>query len=277
VLELAPPGRRARAGFVATAANMGGLGCGPLLAGVLAEYAPGPLVLPFVVHLLLLAGSFTVVWFLPETASGTLVPLRTVRPRRPALVSGVPEVRGVFVPAGVAAFAGFALMGLFTSVTPAFLTETLGVRNHAVVGFVVFLAFFASTLGQLLVPRLGAARAVPLGCLVLIAGLALLAVSLASGTLAPLVLSALVGGAGQGMSLRGAVGAVADAAPAEHRGGVLSALFVVAYFGISIPVIGVGLLSEPLGLADAGLVFTACMAVLAAASGGYLLRRAAHT
>ncbi|MCG6499634.1 MFS transporter [Kitasatospora sp. A2-31] len=270
VLELAPPERRARAGFVATAANMGGLGCGPLLSGLLAEYAPDPLVLPFVVHLVLLAASFTVTWFLPETVQDAH-PLRTARPHRPTLP---PEVRGVFVPAGIAAFAGFALLGVFTSVSPAFLAEDLGIDNHAVVGLIVFTAFFASTLGQLLVPRLGTARAIPLGCFVLIAGLALLAASLAWTTLAPLVLSALVGGAGQGMGLRGAVGEVAAASPAEHRGGALSALFVVAYFGISIPVIGVGLLSEPLGLADAGLVFAACMAVLAAASGLYLLHRA---
>ncbi|BFO18690.1 hypothetical protein SHKM778_50780 [Streptomyces sp. KM77-8] len=42
VMESAPPGKTARATFVATAVNMGGLGCGPLLAGILAEYAPGP-------------------------------------------------------------------------------------------------------------------------------------------------------------------------------------------------------------------------------------------
>ncbi|MER7706997.1 MFS transporter [Kitasatospora sp. NPDC097605] len=270
VLELAPPGGRARAAFAATAANMGGLGCGPLLSGVLAEYAPHPLVLPFVVHLVLLAGSFAVLWLLPETVEGAL-PLRTARPRRPTLP---PQVRGVFVPAGLAAFAGFSLLGVFTSVSPAFLTEDLGVHNRAVIGLIVFLAFFGSTLGQLLVPRLGTARAIPLGCLVLIAGLALLASSLAWTVLAPLVLAALVGGAGQGMGLRGAVGEIAAVAPSEHRGGALSALFVVAYFGISIPVIGIGLLAQPLGLSEAGLVFAACMAVLAAASGLYLLRRA---
>nr|WP_282203803.1 MFS transporter [Kitasatospora fiedleri] len=270
VLELAPPEHRARAGFVATAANMGGLGCGPLLAGLLSQYAPGPLVLPFAVHLALLALSCAVTWALPETVDGAR-PLRTARPRRPALPA---EVRGVFVPAAIAAFAGFSLLGVFTSVSPAFLAEDLGVRNHAAVGLIVAAAFFASTVGQLLVPRLGARRAIPLGCLVLIGGLGLLALSLATATLAPLVLAALVGGAGQGMALRGAVGEVADAAPARHRGGVLSALFVVAYLGISIPVIGVGLLSGPLGLADAGLVFTACMAALAAASGTFLLRRA---
>ncbi|MEU9041640.1 MULTISPECIES: MFS transporter [unclassified Kitasatospora] len=270
VLELAPPGRTARAGFAATAANMGGLGCGSLLSGVLAEYAPDPLVLPFVVHLVLLATSFVLTLFLPETVAGAR-PLRTARPNRPSLP---PEVRRVFVPAGLAAFAGFSLLGVFTSVSPAFLAAGLGIHNHAVVGLIVFTAFFASTLGQLLVPRLGTARAIPLGCLVLIVGLALLAVSLAWTTLPPLVLSALVGGAGQGMGLRGAVGEVAAASPAEHRGGALSALFVVAYFGISIPVIGVGLLTGPVGLAHAGLVFTACMAALAAVSGTYLLRQA---
>ncbi|MFJ8474463.1 MFS transporter [Kitasatospora sp. NPDC094011] len=270
VLELAPPGEQGRAGFVATAANMGGLGCGPLLSGLLSQYAPHPLVLPFVAHLVLLAGSFGVVLLLPETVAGTR-PLRTARPNRPELP---PEVRRVFVPAGIAAFAGFSLLGLFTSVSPAFLAEGLGVHNRAAVGLVVFTAFLASTLGQLLVPRLGTARAVPLGCLVLIVGLALLAGSLAWAALLPLVLAALTGGAGQGMGLRGAVGEVAAASPAEHRGGALSALFVVAYFGISIPVIGVGLLTGPLGLAHAGLVFAACMAVLAAASGAYLLRQA---
>ncbi|MEV4561735.1 MFS transporter [Kitasatospora sp. NPDC049285] len=270
VLELARPERRARAGFAATAANMGGLGCGTLLSGFLAEYAPNPLVLPFVVHLVMLAASFAVVWLLPETVAGAR-PLRTARVQRPTLP---PEVRGVFVPAGIATFAGFALLGVFTSVSPAFLAEDLGIHNHATVGLVVFAAFFASTIGQLLVPRLGTARAIPLGCAVLIIGLGLLSISLATTTLPALVLAALVGGAGQGMGLRGAVGEVAAAAPADRRGGVLSALFVVAYFGISIPVIGVGLLAEPLGLADAGLVFAACMALLAAASAVYLVRRA---
>ncbi|GAA2096529.1 MFS transporter [Kitasatospora saccharophila] len=270
VLELAPPGRKDRAGFVATAANMGGLGCGPLLAGLLAQYAARPLTLPFVVHLVLLVLSFAVLRALPESVDGAR-PLRTARPHRPSLPA---EVRGVFVPAAVAAFTGFSLLGVFTSVTPAFLAEQVGVHNHAVVGLVVATAFFASTGGQLLVPKLGARRAIPLGCLVLIGGLGLLALSLATHALAPLVLAALVGGAGQGMTLRGAVGEVAAVAPDAHRGGVLSALFVVAYLGISIPVIGVGLLDGPLGLPDAGLVFTVCMAVLAAASGAFLLRRA---
>lgn len=269
VMELAPPGGASRATLVATAANMGGLGCGPLLAGVLAQYAPWPLYLPFVVHLALVACAVAVTLWLPETvrARGSL---RTVRPQRPSLP---PRVRAVFGPAAIASFVGFALFGVFTSVSPAFLAESLNERNHAVSGLVVALAFFSSTAGQLAVGRVGVGRSLPLGCAGLLAGLALLAGALRWDLLALVVLSAIVGGIGQGLSFRGALSAVAAASPPEQRAAVISTLFVVAYTGISVPVIGVGVLADPMGLEGAGLVFIACMTVLVSTAAAYLLRR----
>ncbi|MFD8251849.1 MFS transporter [Streptomyces werraensis] len=269
VMESAPPGRASRATFVATAVNMGGLGCGPLLAGILAEYAPWPLHLPYAVHLTLVACSVAVLLWLPETVRD-LRPLRTVRPRRPGVP---PRVRAVFGPAATAAFVGFALFGVFTSVSPAFLAQYLGVTDHAVSGAVVATAFFASIAGQTAVGRVGVSRSLPLGCAGLLAGLALLAGALHWDSLALVVPSALVGGVGQGLAFRGALTAVSRASPPDRRAAVISALFVVAYAGISVPVIGVGLLTEPLGLENAGLVFIACMAALVISAAGYLLRR----
>ncbi|MFI8509874.1 MFS transporter [Streptomyces sp. NPDC085460] len=269
VMELAPPGGTARATLVATAANMGGLGCGPLLAGLLAEYAPDPLLLPFAVHLALVAVSALVLQWLPETVAETK-PLSAVRPRKPELPA---RVRAVFVPAAVASFVGFALFGVFTSVSPAFLARYLGVDNHAVSGLVVALAFFASTAGQVAAGRVGPTRSLPLGCAVLLAGLLLLGGALYTDQLALVVLAALVGGIGQGLAFRAALTAVAAASPPDRRAAVISSLFVVAYTGISIPVIGVGLLADPLGLEGAGLVFIACMLVLVASAAAYLLRR----
>ncbi|MEU4169202.1 MFS transporter [Streptomyces sp. NPDC026665] len=269
VMELAPPGGAARATFVATAANMGGLGCGPLIAGILAQYAPWPLYLPFAVHLALVVLSAAVVLWLPETVPERR-PLSAVRPQRPGLP---PQVRPVFTPPAIAAFVGFALFGVFTSVSPAFLAESLDVTNHAVSGLVVALAFFASTAGQLAVGRVGAGRSLPLGCAALLAGLALLAGALRWDLMVLVVLSAIVGGAGQGLAFRGALTTVAQASPEHQRAAVISTLFVVAYAGISVPVIGVGLLVGPIGLEGAGLVFIACMAVLVSVAGVYLLRR----
>lgn len=269
VMELAPYGGAARATFVATAANMGGLGCGPLLAGLLAQYAAWPLYLPFAVHLVLVAAASAALLRLPETVRERQ-PLSAVRPQRPGLP---PHVRAVFGPAAIASFAGFALFGVFTSVSPEFLAESLDVDNHAVSGLVVALAFFASTAGQLAVGRVGVGRSLPLGCAVLLAGLALLAGALSWDLMPLVVLSALVGGAGQGLVFRGALSTVAEASPADRRAAVISTLFVVAYAGISMPVIGVGLLAGPIGLERAGLVFIACMAVLVSTAAAYLLRR----
>lgn len=271
VMELAPPGRAARAGLAATAANMGGLGCGPLLAGLLAEYAPWPLRLPFLVHLALLAAAAVLTWLLPETVTS-----RVRRPRlRPRGLAVPPQVRGVFAPSALAAFAGFSLLGLFTAVAPAFVAETLDVHNLALTGLVVFTVFLASTAGQALMGRVGERRALPGGCFVLVGGLVLVAASLLLASLPLLVAGALCGGLGQGLAFRGAVTAISAAAPAEHRAATVSTFFVVAYLGISLPVVGVGALTLWIGLRDAGLTFAACVLVLALGVGLHLARRSA--
>ncbi|MGW2088040.1 MFS transporter [Streptomyces sp. NPDC001880] len=269
VIELAGPGHKARAGFAATAANMGGLGCGPLLSGILAQYTPWPLTLPFWVHLGLVTLACGITWLLPETVAE---PKRRP-PLKPQGLSVPPEVKGVFLPASLAAFAGFALLGLFTAVAPSFAARTLGVHNLAVSGAVVFSVFLASTAGQSLTQRIGARLALPVGCGILVVGLLLVASSLLAESLLLLVLGALCGGTGQGLAFRAALTLISGAAPAQHRGGTISAFFVVAYGGISLPVVGVGALATWLGLRQAGLIFAGCVMLLAACAGTYAARR----
>ncbi|MFG2869150.1 MFS transporter [Streptomyces sp. NPDC048338] len=269
VLELARPEQKSRAGFAATAANMGGLGCGPLLAGFLAQYAPDPLTLPFLVHLGLVAVACVVVLLLPETVRQ---PRLRARPRPQGLY--VPaRVRGVFTPSAVAAFAGFSLLGLFTAVAPSFVSQTLDIHNLAVTGLVVFSVFLASTAGQSLTGRMPVSTALPLGCLVLVVGLLLVGASLWVETLPLLVVGGMCGGLGQGLAFRAGLSAVGDAAPSAHRAATVSSFFVVAYTGISLPVVGVGALTMWVGLDTAGLTFTACVTVLAAGAGLYLYLR----
>src|SRR5579875_1557852 len=55
LVDLGPPAGRARATLIATVVNMGGLGLGPLLAGLLSQWAVAPLRLPFWVDLGVLA------------------------------------------------------------------------------------------------------------------------------------------------------------------------------------------------------------------------------
>jgi MFS family permease len=259
IVGLANPERRARATLVAAVANIGGLGCGPLLAGMLSQWAPSPLRFTFWVHLALLVPAAVGIYAMPEPVPPMRHPrLRPQAPRIPR------ELRAVFVRAALAAFAGSAVLGLFTAVAPAFLGQ-LGVMNRAEVGLVVFAVFAASLAGQALLELVDEPVAMVGGCLSLIGGMAVLALGLAFSSLALLVLGGLVAGAGQGMTFRAGLAAVNAGAPAARRAEVASSYFIVLYVGLAIPVIGEGLLARDVGLRTAGLVFAGVVACLSAA------------
>lgn len=251
-------GGRARAGLVAAAANMGGLGLGPVVAGLLAQWAPHPLVLPFVVDLALVVVALGCVAALPETGPRAAHPV--LRPQR---ISVPAEVRPVFVRAAIAGFAGFAVLGLFTAVSPAFLAKVLDQHSPALVGLVVVLLFGASIAGQLSSLRVSTARGLTIGCLALLAGMVVLAASLLLASLPVLVAAALVAGVGQGLTFRAGLASVGEASPADRRGAISSAYFVVLYAGISVPVVGMGVLATWLGLVPAGVVFATLVGLLA--------------
>jgi MFS family permease len=259
LLDLYGPKRRARATLMATLANMGGLGCGPLLAGLLSQWAGSPLRQIFWVDLALLVPAAIGIWAMPEpvTTKG--------RPRLSPQGLTVPtEMRGTFTQAALAAFAGFAVLGLFTAVAPAFLGQQLGVTNRAVVGLVVFAVFGASALGQAILPSVPEEAAIPAGCVAVIAGMGVLALSLMFSIFVLLVLAGVIAGVGLGLSFRAGLAAVNASSPVERRGQVASGFFVVTYLALSVPVIGEGILAQLTGLRAAGLTFAAVVAALSA-------------
>lgn len=257
VIDLAPEGRRRLASFVAVFANLGGLGLGTLLSGLLGQWGPDPLRLPFAVDLGLVVLAAAGLALAPET-----VERRDVRFRLQRL--GVPaEVAGVFVRAALAGVAAFAVSGVFSSVAPEFLGVSLHEHSPALAGLLVFVLFLMSVAGQLLVVRI--ANALPLGCALLVAGVALLALSLAVDSLPALFASAVVAGLGQGTVVSGGLAAIAERAPAKRRGETASSFFVVLYVGLSVPVIAAGLAIHYTSLRSAGLGFCAGAGLLAAA------------
>lgn len=258
VIEAAPPAWRGRAAAVATVANIGGLGAGPLLAGLLVQYAPYPLHLPFIVHIVLAVLAGVAVAVVPETSP------RTGRIGFQRL--SVPaEVRTVFAIAALAAFAGFAVMGLYTAVAPSFLANVIGIDNSAVAGAIVCSIFAASALTQVAVNGMPTGRAVAIGCGLLVAGMAILSAALYFSSLAGLIAAVVVSGAGQGMSFSRGLAAVVEGSPVDRRAEVSSTYFVVAYIAISLPVVFEGLAAREWGLRTAGVTFAIAVAVLAAA------------
>jgi MFS family permease len=269
LVDLAPEGRQARYSLLAACVNMLGLGLGPVVAGALAQYAPAPLYLPYVVHIVMVLLVGAVTWFVAEPIETPEGPVSW----RPQTVSVPPEVRGVFVRAAIAGFAGFAVLGLFTAVSPAFLTQVLHVENHLVSGLVVFTLLGASTVGQIASSRLGLRPALLLGCAALVVGVLGVGAAIVVASLPLLVVGATVAGVGQGMSFRAGLGAVNAGTPPERRSEVASSFFLVLYVGISLPVIGEGLASAAFGLVVAGVAFAGIVALLGAIAFVSLLRQ----
>ncbi len=272
VLELAPPHWRERATFIATAANMGGLGLGPMLAGALSQYLPSPLVLTYLVHIALAMLALICVWWAPETVK---------KPTHPKLslqrLNVPPEVRGVFVPAAIAGFAGFAVCGFFTSIAPAMMGNVLGYDNRLLIGVVAGSIFIASTLGQLLQDKLPLHLRLPIGCATLVAGVTPVALGIHVQSLALFMAGAVIAGMGQGIAFRAGMGAIAAASPPAERAAVTSTFFIVAYIAISVPVIGIGLMANVLSLKTTGVIFSVFVGLMAALALFILLRRGRHT
>jgi MFS family permease len=259
IVDLVPEGSTARASLVAAAANMGGLGAGPLLAGILAQYAPLPLMLCFIVDLALVVVAAVAVQAVAE-------PVRrasTLR-LRPQKINVPIDIRGVFTRSAIAGFAGFAVLGLFTAVLPAFVGTVLHNTNHAVTGVVVLSLFIASTIGQSLSSLIGERRALLVGCAGLIAGMIFVGMSLPARSLALLIVGAVIAGLAQGMSFRAGLGSLTYASPPDKRGEITSTYFMVLYTGVAIPVIGEGAAAQVFGLTASGVVFAALVAILAA-------------
>ena len=179
-------GRRGKqhATLLAVAANIGGLAFGPLVAGLLAGLAPSPLRLPFAVDLALLAPALVGVWLAPQPLA---VPNPRIKPRMQSM-RVLPEVSDIFPPAATVGVCAFAVAGVFSAVAPEFLGNELGDKSAVRAGLLVFLFFAMATAGQLTVNRIPKRLGLAVGCVVLLAGLGLLAAALAARSAALLFL-----------------------------------------------------------------------------------------
>ena len=77
--------------------------------------------------------------------------------------------------------------------------------------------------------------------------------------------TALVGVA-RGLGYRGGLEVVNRLAPEDRRSEVVSSYLVAVYTGNSLPIIGIGLLSETAGSLAAHIVFAVVIGVIAAAA-----------
>ncbi|HWD69390.1 MAG TPA: MFS transporter [Solirubrobacteraceae bacterium] len=246
-----------RAQVISTAANLGGIGTGPLVAGFLAEWVRSPLTVPFVVALGAMGVALVFVLVAPETRE-RVSPRPAWRAQRVAVPA---NAISRYVASGIGAGISFAVFGLFTSLAPAFLAGPLHHPSLALAGATAFAVFAAAVVSQTLIttqsPRPIIARSIP----VMVAGLAVLVVSvwLSAPSLAMFLVGGAITGAGAGALFKGVVAMVALDAPADRRAEALAGMFLAGYIGLSLPVVALGVMTQYLSARLSLLIFTAVL------------------
>lgn len=257
-----------RADVVATAANLGGIGFGPLIAGIFVQLLPIPLKLSYIVFATVLIVLAVALIFAAETVTQV-----EPRPRyRPQHIAVPAAARPSFFAATAAGLAAFAVFGVFNSLVPSFLAGTLHNTSHIVAGAAAFAPFAAAAGAQIVQAQTDSLtllrRAVP----VIVLGLAMFAAGMWATSLALFLAGGVVTGVGAGMVFKGALVVTVSTAPAGARAEVLAGYFLGAYVGLSVPVIGLGLATSYWAAKDVMLVFVALAAAAIAASVSAVLR-----
>ena len=260
IAELYAGSRRGGAARLAAAANFFGNAAGPLLSGLLAQFAPSPLRLPFYVYLAMLVA----------IGAATLAPPETVEdPRhwrdvemKPRL--GVPpNIRLLFISPAVAGFCTFALIGFYSALVPNVLSDRLHLHAPIVSGAIVCALFGIAALTILMTGRLGSQPTMFSALALLLPSVWLLVGAEIFKSLPVLLVAAAVGGAAGGLGYRGSLEVINRIAPADRRSEVVSTYLIALFAGNSVPVIGVGVLSALADARVAHVTFAAVITVLA--------------
>ncbi len=258
-----------RARTIGTSVNVGALGLGPLISGCLAQWAPWPLTLSYVIFAAVGAVTLMGLTTAPETGAPPPRKGSGAQPTRKRPSARLP------VPAAAATLAAFAANGLFAGLSGLFLATTLRHPSHALSGATLFLVFSAGVVSQLATGTWRASRVLALGTLFMLVGLTLLVVSvrLSTPSLAMFLIAGALIGAGAGAVFKGTTGIVLEASAPEDRVAMTSALLIALFVGLSVPVVGAGIaLNAGASAPDTVLGFAILVGLGVAGAGAFLAR-----
>jgi predicted MFS family arabinose efflux permease len=272
LIDLQPAGR-GLAPLVTAAAPALGLGAGALGASALAQYGPAPARL---VWWLLLGASVAAgagILAMPEPGTWRAGVLTSLRPR-----VGVPrQVRGTFATAVPCLIAVWALSGLYQSLGPSLAAQVTGSRDLLWGGLLNFLLTGVAAATTVAFRGLTPRTAMLAGCLVLLAGLAMTFAAIATATAAAFLAGTAIAGIGFGLALLGANRILIALAAPGQRAGLVAAIFIVNFLGLSIPALIAGVATTHFGLHRTALAYcVATAALVAVAAGSLMLRRRAQ-
>jgi MFS family permease len=238
-----------------------GLTLALVVSGVLAQLAPLPLVLSYVVLFVLSVVSLVLVG-LSRDARPAPIGARW----RPQAIRFPRGLVRPFLAATLSVSAAYSVGAIFLSLGSLMARQLTGTTNLLLVGSILGLSSFFIGATALFLQKVPAHIAIVVGGTLSVAGLGLMAATAASGSITLFLAWCVVGGIAYSFAFTGGLGLINRTAPPEHRGATLSLLYLFAYLLQAATAIGAGALATAIGLAAAVDIAAPVLAVLCLAA-----------
>ncbi|MCZ4500808.1 MAG: hypothetical protein JWQ74_3363 [Marmoricola sp.] len=238
-----------------------------LSASLLAQFGPDPLVTPYAVVALIVLLLLLALLPIPEPhLNRSTLRIKIARPAVPAAISAD------FWFAALGVMASWSVLGVYLSLFPAFAGQRTGVHSVVFGGVVVAAMAGSAAASQAVGGRWEARRVAITGdfgtALALLLGIA--AIDTHSATL--VVTAAVLLGFAFGLAFGGSLRHLGRVVPADRRGEVMSAYYLLAYSAMAVPTILAGWAATTWGLGAVFPWFTAAVALACVAAGVLGLR-----
>ena len=165
--------------------------------------------------------------------------------------------------ASMGAFCAFGMFSLFASLAPSFMQKMVPWHGPAISGLSIGLILFLSAAVQFVAQRWMTKKVLMAGYLSLALCNVLLMMNVFAASSLLFALCVLTTALGHGLCNLGGISVVNKVARADNRAGLLATYLVIGYVGTILPILGIGWLSDHLGLSKALLVFCGVFAALA--------------
>jgi hypothetical protein len=241
-------------------APMTGLALGALTAGLLVDHGPDPTRFVFWLLIGAFAASLVVIAAVPETVASDGRWRSSLRPQ----VAVPTSLRAPFIAALPSLAATWALGGLILALGASLTAGVLGAQSHAAAGLPIFVMAGISALVSIWARPLSPQTTARGGLVSLIAGIGVVLAAITSGSEALFLIGAGLAGVGFGPAFAGVFRTLSEAAPADKRAALVSAVLVVSYLAFSIPAVIAGAAVTQIGLQDTAEIYGAALIAIAA-------------
>ncbi len=262
------PGADAGAGARRAAlALTGGFGVGPLVGGLLAQFAPLPMELPYLVHIVLMVPAVWALVRAPETCPSGPRSSRSLLADLKVPAAAHPRFVWLVLPAAPWVFGAASLS---FAVQPTTLGGAVGSYGLLVATLLTAVTLTAGFLAQSLARRVDArsrSAGTRIGLVLVIAGTAVAALTAATASIPVAVAGAVLLGAGYGFTLLSGLQEVQRIAAPDHLAGLTAVFYTLTYVGFLAPLVLSALTpvaGYPVLLAMVAVIELACLALVLA-------------